>query len=106
MDQDVRAQVLSRPRAKVLAKWQPAQPSLQEVRQQLGGPGVSDDELLMRFFTDAEQVAAMRAAGPVNQHISASGQGLQSLIAELGKRKNVNYVHLQHDGMSLTLQRN
>ena len=105
MDPNVHDKVLNRPRAKALAKWQPPQPSLQEVRQQLGGPGVSDDDLLMRFFTDAEQVAAMRAAGPVNLNIVA-GRGLQSLIEEVGKRKNVNYVHLQHDGGSLTLQRN
>lgn len=105
MDPNVRDKVLNRPRAKALAKWQPPQPSLKEVRQQYGGPGVSDDEILMRFFTDEEQVAAMRAAGPVNQD-AGTGQGLQSLIVELAKRKNVKYVHLQKDGMSLTLQSN
>ena len=103
MNPDVRDKILNRPRAKVLAKWQPPEPSLKEVRQKFGGPGVSDDELLMRFFTDEDQVNAMRAAGPVDM-TAGSGQGLQRLITELGKRKNVNYVHLQKDGMSLTLQ--
>ena len=103
MNPDVRDKILNRPRAKVLAKWQPPEPSLKEVRQKFGGPGVSDDELLMRFFTDEDQVNAMRAAGPVDL-TAGSGQGLQRLITELGKRKNVNYVHLQKDGMSLTLQ--
>jgi len=105
MDPNVRDKVLNRSRAKALAKWQPPQPSLKEVRQKYGGPGVSDDEILMRFFTDEEQVAAMRAAGPVNQDAS-TGPRLPSLIAELGKRKNVKYIHLQKDGMSLTLQSN
>jgi len=104
MDPNVRDKVLNRPRAKILAKWQPPQPSLQEVRQQIGGPGVSDDELLMRFFTDAEQVAAMRAAGPVKMDAGGGG-GLQRLIAELDKRQSVNYVHLQSRGASLTLQK-
>ena len=76
---------------------------MKEVRQKFGGPGVSDDELLMRFFTDEDQVNAMRAAGPVKLTADA-GQGLQKLIAELGKRKNVKFVHLQKEGLSLTLQ--
>ena len=59
----------------------------------------------MRFFTDEEQVATMRAAGPVNQDIG-NGQGLQSLISELSKRKNVKYIQLQKEGISLTLQSN
>ena len=105
MDPNVRDKVLNRPRARTLATWQPPQPSLKEVRQNYGGLGVSDDEILMRVFTDKEQVAAMRAAGPVNQDASTV-QSLQSLIAELGKRKQMKYFHLQNGGMSLTLQSN
>ena len=105
MDPNVRDKILNRPRAKAFTNWQPPQPSLKEVRQKYGGPGVSDDEILMRFFTDEEQVATMRAASPANQDIG-TGHGLQSLISELSKRKNVKYVQLQKEGISLTLQSN
>ena len=105
MDPNVRDKILNRPRAKLFKNWQPPQPSLKEVRQKYGGPGVSDDEILMRFFTDEEQVATMRAASPAIQDIG-TGQGLQSLISELSKRKNVKYVQLQKEGISLTLQSN
>jgi hypothetical protein len=47
----------------------------------------------------------MRAASPANQDIG-TGHGLQSLISELSKRKNVKYVQLQKEGISLTLQSN
>jgi transcriptional antiterminator Rof (Rho-off) len=47
----------------------------------------------------------MRAAGPVSKDIG-NGQGLQSLISELSKRKNVKYIQLQKEGISLTLQSN
>lgn len=103
MDPDVRDRVIGRPRAKELAGWRPEQPSLQEVRQSLGGPGVSDEELLLRYFTDAQQVAAMRAAGPVRLDDASS---LTRLLAKVGSAKNVSFVSVRRGDASITVGRN
>lgn len=103
MDPNVRDRILARERAKELARWQPEQPSLKEVRQSLGGPGVSDDDLLLRYFTDAEQVAAMRAAGGVRLDDASS---LTRLLAKVGSAKNVSFVSVRKGDASITLGRN
>lgn len=103
MDSDVRDRVLDRPRARDLAKWQPPEPSRAELRKRYGGPGVSDEDLLLRFFTDADQVATMRAARRDHEGYAA-GQGVEDLIAEVSRHKGIRYIHLQKDAMSLTLQ--
>jgi oxaloacetate decarboxylase alpha subunit len=103
MDPNVRDKIVSRDRAKTLAGWKPAQPSLKEVRQQLGGAGVSDDDLLLRFLTDADQVATMRAAGAVRMDDASS---LQRLLAKVGNSKHVNFVSVRKGDASITVQRN
>ena len=52
MDRNIKDKILDRPRAKEFAAWEAPQPSIQEVRSKLGGPSVSDDELLMRGLRD------------------------------------------------------
>src|SRR4030042_1761596 len=46
IDPNIKDRILGLPRAKELSNWEPPQPSIKEVRQQLGGPEISDDELL------------------------------------------------------------
>src|SRR3990167_1562826 len=82
MDADVKDKILRRPRAKELAQWKHPQTSLKELRRKLGGPGVTDDEILLRFFTGKEEVAAMHAAGRPKEYLSAR-HPLVTLIGEL-----------------------
>jgi oxaloacetate decarboxylase alpha subunit len=105
MDPKVRDRILDRPRARELARWQLPQPSVKEVRKQYGGPGISDDELLLRYLAGEDQVAAMRAAGPYKRYDGA-GQTLVSLIEDLTRRNSISYIHVQKDAMSLTLRTN
>ncbi|MBI5911571.1 MAG: biotin carboxyl carrier protein [Betaproteobacteria bacterium] len=100
---NVRDRILDRHRARELAQWQPPQPNLNEVRREYGGAGVSDDEMLLRYFAGEDQVAAMRAAGPSKKH-DGTGHSLVSLIEELTKRTKFNYIQVQKGAMSLTLQ--
>ena len=62
MDPDVRDRILDRPRARELRSWQPPETSVKELREKIGGAGVSDDELLLRYFTSEEDVRAMQQA--------------------------------------------
>ena len=103
IDPNVRDKILGRARAKTLAQWRPPEPTLKEVRQQYGGPGVSDDDILLRFFTDADQLEQMRRAQRV-RHNARGIHGIQALIEKLAHSKSVNYIHIQQGARTLTLQ--
>jgi oxaloacetate decarboxylase alpha subunit len=104
MDPNVKDKVLSRPRAHELAKREPPQTSLKELRQKLGGPGVSDEELLLRFFAGKEDVEAMRAVGPAARHINAR-HPLLTLIEGLTKTKDCRKIHIQKGDLSIRLEK-
>ena len=63
MDTDVKDKILSRPRAKEWANWSVPEMSLPEVRRKVGGPNVSDEELVLRVIAGEPAVDAMLAAG-------------------------------------------
>ena len=65
VDAEVKDRILSRPRARELAN-EPPPPSPAELRRRF--PGVSDEELVLRASMPAEQVDAMRRAGPARRH--------------------------------------
>ena len=104
MDPDIRDRILGTPRAAELANWHPPQPSLKEVRRKFGGPGVSDDDLLLRYFAGEDEVATMRAAGPSETTIGAR-LPLMRLVEKLIKRTACNYIQVQKGTKSLTLGR-
>src|SRR5438094_9760197 len=59
MDPDVKDKILDRPRGKEWDKWQPDDPSPNEMRRRLNAPGVSDEELLLRWIVGKEDIDAM-----------------------------------------------
>jgi len=103
MAADVKDQILSRARAKELARWQPSEVTRQQLRAQLGGPSLSDDELLLRYFAGSEEVAAMRRAGPPKTYMSGR-HPLVHLVTELSKKKKTNQVYIKMDRFSLRLE--
>lgn len=106
MDPNVRDRILARPRARELAAWRPPELTYAELRARYGAPGVSDEELLLRYEVGEEEVAALRAAGPPRsyEHLSAA-QPLVTLIAELARRSDRRYIHLRKGALSVTLAR-
>jgi len=77
---------------------------LAEVRQQYGGPGVSDDDLLLRYFAGKDEVDAMRAAGTSRRYTGATNPVI-GLIEELSKASRYNYIQVKKGALSLTLKR-
>jgi len=74
------------------------------LREQFGGPGVSDEEFLLRYIMKGEkEIVAMRAAGPPKQYFN-SRMSLVYLLEELGKHKRIRYVHVQRGGDGLLVQ--
>jgi oxaloacetate decarboxylase alpha subunit len=102
---DIKDRILSLPRAKELATWEPPQPSLEEVRQNLGGPSVSDDELILRYIVREEnEILTMRASGPPREYFT-SANPLVMLIHDLLRQEELGYVHVKKGDLSLTLQK-
>ena len=94
MNPNLRDKILARARAKELTGLQVPEPSIEEVRRQYGGPGVSDDDLMLRYFAGTEDVAAMRAA-PRSEHAVDGRLPLLTLIDELAKRPGVSQIKIE-----------
>ena len=107
MDQELKDRLLGTRRAEELrarAGRQHEEIPLKQIREQLGGPGVSDEEFLLRYIMKGEQeVAAMHAAGPPKQYCT-SAMPLLTLLQALGRHKNVRYVRVQRGADTLVLQ--
>lgn len=104
IDPQVKDRILSFPRAKELSNWEPPQPSVKEVRRQLGGSSLSDDELLLLYIVREEKdLQTMRAAGPVKEYWTSTNP-VMTLIRELLEFKDLNYIHIEKEDFSLTLQ--
>lgn len=105
IDPNVRDRILARARARELAKWERPELSLQEVRRKYGGPGISDDELLMRYFAGAEDVAAMRA-NPASPTAVDGRSSLVALLGGLAKSKGLRLIDLQKGAIRIRLESN
>ena len=104
VDPDIKDKILSRSRAKEMANWDPPEPSLKEMRRKLGGRGVSDDELLLRYFAGEDEVAVMRAAPPPRDYVSAKSP-LVALIGELSQRTDCHHIYIRKGDLSLYLEK-
>jgi oxaloacetate decarboxylase (Na+ extruding) subunit alpha len=104
MDPNVKEKILNRLRAKEIAGRPHPTDSLQDLRRKYGGEGVSDEEVVSRFFSSKEEVERMRAAGPPRAY-NTNGNPLLNLVAELSKQEDRGSVFIQRAGFSLRLQR-
>jgi len=104
MDANVKEKILNRPRAKEIAERPRPADSLQELRRKYGGQGVSDEEVLLRFFTSKEDVERMHAAGPARSY-STNGNPLLNLVAELSKQTDRSSVFILRPNFSLRLEK-
>jgi oxaloacetate decarboxylase alpha subunit len=104
IDADVKDKILNRQRAKEISAWRPPEPSLAQLREQIGAPGVSDDELLLRYFAGADEVAALRAAAPPTSPF-APNRSLFALIESLVHNRGHRQIYIKREDFSLRLER-
>ena len=104
VDAEVKAKILDRPRAKEFAAWQPPEVPIQELRNKLGGPDLSDDELLMRYVVGHEDVDAMRLAGAPKAY-SDRKNPLLALVQQLTQHQGCNRIYLRKQEFSVTLEK-
>ena len=105
MDQNLKDRLLGTRRAGELkAGLKKPDVSLKEIRDKFAGPGVSDEEFLLRYIMKGEdEIRAMHSAGPPKQYFSSS-MPLLTLIQELGKHRQVRYVQVQRGRDTLLVQ--
>ena len=104
MDPNLKDRLLGSPRARELAARRQREITMRELRAQLGGPGVSDEEFLLRFIMKGDrEIAAMRSAGRPRQYRGAA-MPLLTLLDELGKHRKVSYIRVQRGSDSLLVQ--
>ncbi len=104
MDPKVKEKILNRRRAKEIAERPHPTDSLQELRRKYGGAGVSDEDVLLRFFSSKEDVERMRAAGPPRAY-TTNGNPLLNLVEELSKQNERSSVYIRRPNFSLRLER-
>jgi oxaloacetate decarboxylase alpha subunit len=102
MDPTIKAKILDRPRAREINQMERPEPSLAEVRRQYGGPNLSDEDLLLRFYAGPEFVDALKLAPPRREYLDAR-RPLVRLVAELAKRK-LGHVYIRKGDFSLRIQ--
>jgi len=110
IEPNLKDQLLNRHRAKELAVGatgrSPLQPemTLKEFREKFGGPGVSDDEAILRYFAGEEYVAAMKAAGPPREYANRKSP-LLMLIEQAIKQKNSRQIYVRHGNLTIRLEK-
>jgi oxaloacetate decarboxylase (Na+ extruding) subunit alpha len=104
IDPDVLDRILSNPRGRALAGWRRPERTLDEVRDELGGRHLSDEELFRRNFAPPEDIELMRAAGPLQTQY-AFRDGLDAAITEALERRSARRVQLRTGSYALDLRR-
>src|SRR5207244_12949526 len=104
IDPNLKGRLLNRPRAKELSKLRAPAMTLREFREKFGGPGVSDDEAILRYFAGEEYVAAMKAAGPPREYASRKSP-LLMLIEQAIKHKNSRQIYVRHGNLTVRLEK-
>ena len=104
MDPAVKTKIMDRPRAKEWAAWQPPEPSIAELRKKMNAENVSDEEFLLRWNLNVEEIDAMRGAGAPKEYLT-SRQPLVNLVEALSKRKDYRQIVIQKGDMLVSLNR-
>ena len=104
MDPAVKTKIMDRPRAKEWAAWQPPEPTIAELRKKMNAENVSDEEFLLRWNLNVEEIDAMRGAGAPKEYLT-SRQPLVNLVEALSKRKDYRQIVIQKGDMVVSLNR-
>ena len=102
MDQNIRDRILDRPRAREIAAEAVTDPSLDEIRKQVGGVNLSDEDLILTYLTSPSDVASMRSVGPQRAYPTSTNP-LVKLVAGLVTHGSCDQLNVQKGGASVFL---
>jgi oxaloacetate decarboxylase alpha subunit len=103
VDREVEAKILDRPRAKEIAAEPPCL-TLDDARRKIGTK-YSDEEFLLRAVMPAEQVDAMKAAGPAARGYNPIVRKVARAIGELPRNSDPPSDVIDKPGLKLKLKR-
>ncbi len=75
-----------------------------ELRRRLG-PGLSDEEFLLRATMPGEQVDAMQASGPPGRNYDPGLKPVMDLIRKLSARRDLAHITVDKPGFRLDLRK-
>jgi len=101
MDPEIEDRVRSSRRAGELAA-EPQMASLDELRARIG-KHYSDEEFLLRAVMPADQVDAMKAAGPARRDYNTDSRPVMKLVRELTSRRDLGSIRISKPGFHLEL---
>lgn len=108
MDQNLKDKILNLPRAKQIAAQKKVDVPLKKIREQFGGPSLSDEEFLLRYIMKGTaEIDVMREAtktGPWKTY-SCFDTPLLDLIKDLSNQPQITHVQVQTSSGSLVLQK-
>lgn len=108
MDQNLKDKILSLPRAKQLAAQKKVDVPLKKIREQFGGPDLSDEEFLLRYIMrGTSEIDTMREAtkaGPWKTY-SCRKTPLLDLIKNLSNQPQITHFQVNSQQGSLVLQK-
>jgi oxaloacetate decarboxylase (Na+ extruding) subunit alpha len=99
---EVMDRIDSLPRTREL-RQEPGMPPLAELRRRIG-PELSDEEFLLRTTMPAEQVDAMKAAGPAPQSYNPDIVPVMQLLGQLATRRDIARLSVEKPGFRLELK--
>jgi len=105
IDQNVKDRVLSLPEARAMLNWTPPQPTVKEMKKQMGLSNTSDDEFLLRALFSGEHVDATIASAPMNTDYPRGDVPLMALIETLIKDKRPGHFNLSKGGLALNMKK-
>lgn len=98
---EVMDRIHSLPRTRELRE-EPGMPSLAELRKRIG-QDLSDEEFLLRATMPANQVDAMKAAGPASQSYDPEIASVKNLLRQLVARRDTNHIRIEKPNFTLEL---
>lgn len=105
IEPDIKDLILSRPRAKEIMNSDVVEPSISEVRQKIGGPGISDDELMLLYIMGGDQeIKAMRSSSGQIKTYSDTHNPIVHLIEELARYKDISYINVRKSNITISLK--
>jgi oxaloacetate decarboxylase (Na+ extruding) subunit alpha len=99
---EVMDRIDSLPRTRELRE-EPGMPPLPELRRRIG-PELSDEDFLLRATMPAEQVDAMKAAGPASQTYNPEVAPVLQLLRRLAERRDIARLSVEKPGFRLELK--
>ncbi|HXY50363.1 MAG TPA: hypothetical protein VEI01_12990 [Terriglobales bacterium] len=99
---EVMDRIDSLPRTREL-RQEPGMAPLDELRKRIG-PGLSDEEFLLRATMPAGQVDAMKAAGPAARVYDPARAPVMNLIRQLTARRDIAHICVEKAGFRLELR--